>query len=124
MRVIGNLLWLVSGGFISFLGYIIGGVILCLTIIGIPFGVQVFKLAEVTLWPFGKSWELKEGVPGCLSTLMNLIWLVFAGWWIVLVHLIFGLLLTITILGIPWAGQHFKLMSLAVSPFGRRVVSR
>ncbi len=123
MRVIGNLLWLVSGGFISFLGYIFGGVVLCLTIVGIPFGVQVFKLAEVTLWPFGKSWELKVGVPGCLSTLMNLIWLLFAGWWIVLVHLFFGLLLAVTILGIPWAGQHFKLMSLAFSPFGRRVVS-
>ena len=124
MRLLGNIIWLVCGGIIAFIGYIIGGITLCLTIIGIPFGIQVFKLAEVSLWPFNKSFELGEGQPGCLSTIMNLIWLIVSGWWIVLTHLVFGLLLAITIVGIPWARQHFKLMSLAITPFGRRVVTK
>jgi uncharacterized membrane protein YccF (DUF307 family) len=124
MRFIGNIIWLIFGGFIAFIGYIVGGIALCVTIVGIPFGIQVFKLAEVTLWPFNKTFELKEGAPGCLSTIMNLIWLIVAGFWIVITHLIFGILLSITIIGIPWGKQHFKLMSLAITPFGRRVVMK
>ena len=124
MSFIGNIIWFVFGGFIAFIGYIIGGIALCITIVGIPFGFQVFKLAEVALWPFNKSYELKDWAPGCLSTIMNLIWLIVAGWWIVITHLFFGLLLGITILGIPWAKQHFKLMSLAITPFGRRVLTK
>jgi uncharacterized membrane protein YccF (DUF307 family) len=124
MRFLGNLVWLIFGGIIAFLGYIIGGIVLCVTIVGIPFGIQVFKLAEICLWPFNTTFELKNWAPGCLSTVMNLIWLIAAGWWIVLVHLVFGLLLMITIVGIPWGQQHFKLMSLAITPFGRRVVSK
>ncbi len=123
MRLLGNILWLLFGGLEAFLGYIIGGALLCLTIVGIPFGLQVFKLAEVTLWPFNKSYELKEWAPGCLSTVMNLLWLIVAGFWIVLIHLLFGLLLVITIVGIPFGRQHFKLMSLAITPFGRKVVN-
>ena len=124
MKILGNIIWLLFGGLESFFGYVIGGLLLCLTIVGIPFGLQAFKLAEVTLWPFGKSWELKEWAPGCLSTLMNLIWLIVAGFWIALTHLVFGLLLVITIVGIPWGRQHFKLMSLAVTPFGRKIVNK
>lgn len=124
MRILGNIIWLVFGGFISFIGYVTGGVVLCITIVGIPFGLQVFKLAEVTLWPFNKTWDLKGWAPGCLSTIMNLLWLIVAGWWIVLVHLFCGLLLAITIVGIPWSTQHFKLMSLALTPFGRKVVTK
>jgi uncharacterized membrane protein YccF (DUF307 family) len=124
MRFIGNIIWLVFGGFIAFIGYIVGGIALCITIVGIPFGLQVFKLAEVTLWPFDITYELKDWAPGCLSTIMNLIWLIVAGFWIVIIHFIFGILLTITIIGIPWGKQHFKLMSLAISPFGRRVVAK
>ncbi len=124
MRLLGNIIWLVFGGFLAFIGYLIGGIALCLTIVGIPFGLQIFKLAEVTLWPFNKTWELQSWAPGCLSTLMNLIWLIVAGFWIVITHLIFGLLLAITIIGIPWARQHFKLMSLAITPFGRTVVNK
>jgi len=124
MRILGNLIWLICGELLSFLGYIIGGLVLCITIIGIPFGVQAFKIAEVTLWPFNKTYELKEGQPGCLSTVMNIIWLIAAGFWIAIIHLIFGVLLTITIIGIPWGKQHFKLMALAFSPFGTRIVNR
>jgi len=121
MSTIGNLLWLIFGGFFIFLEYLIAGCILCLTIVGIPFGLQIFKLAAIALWPFDKKIEYMDYAPGCLSTLMNLIWLIVGGIWIALSHLLIGLLLGITIIGIPWARQHFKLVSLALTPFGRRV---
>lgn len=122
MSTLGNLIWLVFGGFLVFLEYMVAGFLLCITIIGIPFGIQAFKLAILALWPFGKSIELESYAPGCLSTLMNLIWLIIGGIWIALTHLLFGLLLSITIIGFPWGKQHFKLMSLALTPFGRRIV--
>jgi len=121
MSTLGNLIWLVFGGFIVFLEYMVSGFLLCLTIIGIPFGLQAFKLAFLALWPFGKTIGYKSYAPGCLSTIMNILWLLIGGIWIALTHLIFGLLLGITIIGIPWAKQHFKLMSLALTPFGREI---
>lgn len=124
MSLIGNIIWLVFGGILIFIEYVIGGIALCLTIIGIPFGLQIFKLAHVALWPFNKTIRIKDWAPGCLSTLMNIIWILVAGFWIVLSHLLFGILLGITIIGIPWARQHFKLMSLALTPFGREVVEK
>lgn len=122
MRLIGNIIWLLFGGLITTIEYIVGGLIMCLTIIGIPFGLQAFKLAELAIWPFDKTIQYKPSAPGCLSTLMNLIWIIVAGFWIAATHLLFGILLTLTIAGIPWARQHFKLMSLALTPFGREVV--
>lgn len=104
-----------------FVEYLAGGILLCITIIGIPFGIQAFKLAILALWPFGKTIRLKPSAPGCLSTIMNLIWLLIGGFWIALTHLLFGILLGITIIGIPWAKQHFKLLSLALTPFGREI---
>jgi uncharacterized membrane protein YccF (DUF307 family) len=124
MRLLGNIIWLIFGGLETFIGYVIGGAALCITIVGIPFGLQAFKLAEVTLWPFNKTWEMQDWAPGCLSTIMNIIWLIVAGFWIALTHLVFGLLLVITIVGIPWGRQHFKLMSLAITPFGRKIVNK
>lgn len=124
MSTLGNLIWLIFGGFLIFIEYMVAGFLLCLTIIGIPFGIQVFKLAWLALWPFDKTIVYKDYAPGCLSTLMNLIWLIVGGIWIAATHLVFGLLLGITIIGIPWAGQHFKLMSLALTPFGREVVEK
>jgi uncharacterized membrane protein YccF (DUF307 family) len=124
MSTLGNLIWLIFGGFLIFIEYMVAGFLLCLTIIGIPFGIQVFKLAWLALWPFDKTIGYKGYAPGCLSTLMNLIWLLVGGIWIAATHLIFGLLLGITIIGIPWAKQHFKLMSLALTPFGREVVEK
>jgi len=121
MGTLGNLIWLVFGGFLVFIEYMVAGFLLCLTIIGIPFGIQSFKLAFLALWPFGKTIALTPGNPGCLSTIMNLIWLLIGGIWIALTHLIFGILLGITIIGIPWAKQHFKLVSLALTPFGREI---
>jgi uncharacterized membrane protein YccF (DUF307 family) len=124
MGTLGNLIWLIFGGFLVFLEYMVSGLLLCLTIVGIPFGIQAFKLAMLALWPFGKTIVLKPGNPGCLSTIMNLIWLLIGGIWIALTHLIFGILLGITIIGIPWAKQHFKLVSLALTPFGREIVEK
>lgn len=124
MSTLGNLIWLIFGGFLIFIEYMVAGFLLCLTIIGIPFGIQVFKLAWLALWPFDKTIIYKGYAPGCLSTIMNLIWLLVGGIWIAATHLVFGLLLGITIIGIPWAGQHFKLMSLALTPFGREVVEK
>ena len=122
MSTLGNLIWLVFGGFLVFIEYMVAGFLLCLTIIGIPFGLQTFKLAMLALWPFGKRIELYPSAPGCLSTLMNLIWLIIGGIWIALTHLVFGILLSITIIGFPWGKQHFKLLSLALTPFGRKIV--
>ncbi len=124
MSTIGNLVWFIFGGFIVFLEYLISGVLLCLTIIGIPFGLQVFKLATLALWPFDKTIGYKKSAPGCLSTIMNVIWIFIGGFWIALTHLFFGLLLGITIIGIPWARQHFKLVSLAITPFGREIKNK
>lgn len=122
MNTLGNVIWVVFGGFFIFLEYLIGGILLCLTIVGIPFGLQSIKMAQMALWPFGKRIEYMNYAPGCLSTIMNLLWLVFGGILIALSHLVFGLLFAITIIGIPFAKQHFKLVSLALTPFGRRIV--
>lgn len=124
MSFLGNLIWLIFGGFLVFIEYMLAGFLLCLTIVGIPFGIQAFKLASLALWPFGTTIGMKSYAPGCLSTIMNLIWLLIGGIWIALTHLVFGLLLGITIIGIPWAKQHFKLVSLALTPFGREIVSK
>lgn len=123
MSFIGNLLWIfLGGGFLIFLFYFLGGLLLCLTIVGIPFGVQCFKLSLLGLMPFGK--EIKEfpQASGCLAVLMNVLWIIFAGLELALVHLIFGLLLAITIVGLPFARQHAKLASLCLVPFGKTVV--
>ena len=122
MKILGNIIWLIFGGFAIFLEYIFAGIALCLTIVGIPFGLQSFKLGMLALWPFGQKIEYMDDAPGCLSTIMNIIWFFIGGIWIALTHLFFGILLGITIIGIPWAKQHFKMMSLAFTPFGRRVV--
>lgn len=124
MSTLGNLIWLIFGGFIVFIEYMVAGFLLCITIIGIPFGIQAFKLAILALWPFGKTIGYSSSAPGCLSTIMNLIWLLIGGIWIALTHLVFGILLGITIIGIPWAKQHFKLVSLALTPFGREIVDK
>jgi uncharacterized membrane protein YccF (DUF307 family) len=122
MKLLGNLVWLIFGGLATATGYFIGGLAMMATLVGIPFGFQMIKIGSLCLWPFGRTFEVKKGeLPGCLYTLLNFIWLLIAGLWISLVHLIFGLLLMITIIGIPWGMQHFKLAGFALSPFGRKV---
>lgn len=122
MKILGNIIWLIFGGFAIFLEYILAGLALCVTIVGIPFGIQSFKLGVLALWPFGQKIEYMNYAPGCLSTVMNIIWFFIGGIWIALTHVFFGLLLTITIIGIPWGTQHFKMASLAFTPFGRKLV--
>ncbi|SKD09408.1 Uncharacterized membrane protein YccF, DUF307 family [Chitinophaga ginsengisegetis] len=121
MNLIGNIIWLVFGGFVAFIQYMVSGFLLCLTIIGIPFGLQCFKIGFFTLLPFGRQVRDVPGQTGCLATIFNIIWILIGGVWIALTHLFFGLLLTITIIGIPWGRQHFKLMSLSFTPFGKEI---
>jgi uncharacterized membrane protein YccF (DUF307 family) len=121
MNIIGNIIWIVFGGLIIFLMYVISSILLCLTIIGIPFGVQTLKLSMLALVPFGKEISTKPNEPGCLSTVMNIIWILIGGLWISLAHFVFGLILAITIIGIPFALQHFKLGMLAFTPFGKEI---
>lgn len=118
MQLIGNVIWLICGGFLTCLGYLWGGFILCLTIIGLPFGLQAMKIGIAHLAPFGKTVVETGGNIPVISFVLNVIWFVFAGLWIALIELVFGLLLCITIIGIPFGLQHFKLMRLAFSPFG------
>lgn len=122
MKLLGNIIWLLFGGIFIFFEYLVSGLLLCITIIGIPFGLQIFKLAFVALWPFGKKIENNPNSNGCLYTIMNIIWLLFGGIWIALSHVFVGFLLAITIIGIPFAMQHFKLAGLALTPFGKTVV--
>ncbi len=121
MNILGNLIWLIFGGFATSMGYIAGGIVMMLTIIGIPFGYQMIKIGLLCLWPFGSTFEVNTELPGCLATIMNLVWLIIAGFWLAITHFFFGILLTITIIGIPWGAQHFKLAGFAISPFGRKV---
>jgi uncharacterized membrane protein YccF (DUF307 family) len=119
MSTIGNVLWIVlGGGFLLFFEYLLGGLILCLTIIGIPFGVQCIKLSLLALLPFGKEITHTKSNAGCLSIIMNIIWIPFGGIPLALTHLIFGILCAITIIGIPFAKQHLKLAALSITPFG------
>lgn len=123
MNLIGNIIWLIFGGFVVFLEYMAAGLALCLTIAGIPFGIQCFKIGIMTLFPFGQHVRDVPGDSGCLSTVFNIIWIFLGGIWIALTHLIFGILLAITIIGLPFAKQHFKLMSLSFAPFGKEIYS-
>ncbi len=121
MKTIGNILWFVLAGVWLAIGYAAAGVVMCITIIGIPFGVQAFKLAAFALWPFGRHVVNRPG-GGCLETGFNVVWLILFGWGIFLVHLVAGALLCITIIGIPFGIQAFKLSVLALWPFGREIV--
>jgi len=121
MKAIGNVIWVIFGGLIISFGYIAAGLAMCITIIGIPFGIQAFKLAVLAIWPFGQEPEMNVDASPTLSLIMNVIWLIIAGIWIALAHIFFGALFAITIIGLPFALQHFKLAGLALTPFGKIV---
>jgi uncharacterized membrane protein YccF (DUF307 family) len=123
MDILGNLIWLIFGGLLSAIGYFIGGFVLCITIIGIPFGLQCFKIAFFVLSPFGKKVVSNGSSSGCLSTLFNILWILTGGLYTAFVHLVFGLLLCFTVIGIPFGLQHFKLAELSLAPFGKEVVN-
>ena len=119
MSVIGNILWILFGGFLSAIGWAFAGLLLCLTVIGIPFGLQCFKIAGLSLAPFGR--EVSVGDFGAMGFLGNVLWIVLLGWELFLLHLFFAALLAITIVGLPFAKQHLKLAQLAFLPFGARI---
>ena len=124
MNFLGNLIWLIFGGIIIAIEYFIGSIILMITIVGIPFGLQTLKMASLSIWPFGRDTGVHTRASGCLYIIMNVIWLLTGGIWIALTHAIFGLILCITIIGIPFGLQHFKLTAIALSPFGRDIISK
>ena len=119
MSLIGNLIWLIFGGILGAIFWSIAGLILCITIIGIPFGLQCFKIAELVLWPFGKEVDL--GGFGVGGLLLNILWLIFLGWELALQHFLIGIIFCVTIIGIPFGLQHFKFAALALMPFGAKI---
>lgn len=122
MKLLGNLIWLLCGGLVTAVEYLLASLGMMITIIGIPFGLQTLKLGVLALWPFGSRVVEGENSGGCLSVLMNVIWILIGGFWIALTHLFFGVLLCITIIGIPFGKQHFKMAGLALTPFGKNIL--
>ena len=121
MNLLLNVIWLILGGFIVVLAYLLGGILLCITIIGIPFGIQCFKLAGLALAPFGREIREKEPPGGALAVIMNVIWIILPGLELAIFHLFMALVLAITIIGLPLAAQHLKMTRLALLPFGFEV---
>ena len=122
MHILGNLLWIFLGGCILiFFGYLLGGLLLCITLVGIPFGIQCIKLSLLGLVPFGKEVVREESTDGMLAVIMNILWIFVGGVWIAMIHVVFAILCAITIIGIPFAKQHVKLAALALFPFGSTV---
>lgn len=122
MRTLLNIIWLVLSGFWLFLGYVLAGIVACLLIVTIPFGIASFRIAGYALWPFGRT-VVSKPTAGVGAFLGNVVWVVFAGWWLALEHLVTGILLCLTIIGIPLGIATFKLIPVSLVPLGKRVVS-
>ena len=121
MRTLLNLLWLVFSGFWLAIGYVLAGVVLCLLIVTIPFGVACFRLAAFVLWPFGRA-VVPNPQAGAPSMVANVLWFVLAGLWMALAHLVLGVVLCLTIIGIPLGLGNFKLAAVAIAPLGKEIV--
>ncbi len=121
MKVLGNILWWIFGGLEAAIGYFTGSLAMFITIIGIPVALQTFKLGLLCLWPFGSKVESTDSPLGCIRIPLNILWIIFGGAWACLMHLFFGVLLCITIIGIPFGRQHFKMAGLSLAPFGKEV---
>lgn len=122
MKFLGNLVWLLFGGLLTALMYWVAGLVMCITIVGIPFGVQLFKIGTLSLWPFGHELVPTANEGSCMQLIFNILWIVLGWWEIALTHLTFGLILCCTIVGVPWGVQHFKLAIGSLLPFGKEVV--
>jgi len=118
MKLLGNILWIIFGGLVSAISWFATGLLWCITVVGIPVGVQCFKIGTLTLCPFGKDVSY-EG--GAFSFLLNILWFFFGGFELFIINGLFGILLCITIIGIPFGKQFFKIAKLALSPFGATV---
>lgn len=121
MKFLGNIFWLLLGGLIIAVYYFFVGLLFCITIIGIPFGLQLMKIGSFALWPFGHEAVSDTNDGGCLAILMNVLWILFGGIEIALLHVTFGVICCLTIVGIPFGMQHFKMTILALVPFGKKI---
>lgn len=121
MRIALNIIWLILAGLWSAIAWCLAGLLMCVLIITIPFGLQAFKIASFTIWPFGRT-LVRRPDAGAASAIGNIIWFVFAGWWLAVMHLIASFLLAITIIGIPLAMANLKLVMVSLMPFGREIV--
>jgi uncharacterized membrane protein YccF (DUF307 family) len=121
MSLLGNLIWLLCGGLFAAIGYLVSGLSLCVTIVGIPFGIQTMKIGIATLAPFGKRVVELPHANSTLRIVFNVIWIVLFGWELLVGHLVLALVLTLTVVGIPFAKQHIKLLPIALLPFGREL---
>ncbi len=124
MKFLGNIIWLIFGGLESAIGYFTSSLAIAVTIVGLPWAWQTFKIGLFCLWPFGSEIRKSESPSGCLTVLLNVLWFIFGGLWAWLCHIFFGVLLCITVIGIPWGKQHFKMSRLALAPFGKEVVQK
>ena len=122
MKLLGNIIWILFGGLFIALYYFLFGLLLCLTVVGIPFGLQLMKMAGFALWPFGHEVQAGPQDSGCLSVCMNILWIIFGGIEIALTHLGLGVVFCVTVIGIPFGLQHFKMALLALVPFGKTIV--
>ncbi len=122
MRTIGNILWFLLAGLWLALGYLVAGIVMCILIITIPFGVASFRLAGYALWPFGRV-VVRKPTAGAASVIGNIIWFILAGLWLAIAQIVFGIVLCITIIGIPFGIASFKMAGLAVAPLGKEIVS-
>ena len=118
MRLLGNVIWIVFGGFLSALGWILAGCLWCITIVGIPIGKQCFKLSSISLNPFGKEVEYDGGT---VSFIVNVLWIIFSGLELAIANLVLGCLFCATVVGIPFGLQYFKIAKLSLAPFGANI---
>jgi uncharacterized membrane protein YccF (DUF307 family) len=121
VRILLNILWLVLGGIFVALGYAIAGIICCVLIVTIPFGIASFRMANYALWPFGRELVKRPGA-GAASAVGNIIWLIVAGWWLALGHILTGIAQLVTIIGIPVGLANFKLVPVSLMPLGHEIV--
>ncbi len=121
MRTLLNIIWLVLSGFWMFLGYLLAGVILCILILTIPWGIASFRIGKYALWPFGRTIVAKP-TSGVGSFLGNVVWVILAGWWLAIGHIVTGILMCITIIGIPLGIASFKLVPVSLMPLGKEIV--
>jgi uncharacterized membrane protein YccF (DUF307 family) len=121
MRFLLNVIWLIFGGLVLAIGYALAGIICCILIITIPFGIAAFRMASYALWPFGRRLVRKESA-GIGSTIGNVIWIIVAGWWLALSHIVLAIAQFITIIGIPLGLANFKLVPVSLTPLGREIV--
>lgn len=122
MRLLLNIVWLVFGGFVLVIGYTLAGIICCIFVVTIPFGLAAFRIASFALWPFGRM-VVEDPSAGVPSALANVIWLVFAGIWITIGHLVAGVGFCVSIIGIPLGLAHFKMVPISLMPLGKQIVA-